>query len=329
MIREMKVSAAPLDDRPARRRVKLLGARGTLGVLAATLLAGTAAGAAEVMVVDNILAPEGPLVVAGNLYYVSGGSNTVSRWDGKTSTIINTTPGCVNTGLALTKRKTFLVACNDAHGAILEIDLQGKQLRRWDADTKGRKFDGGVNDFVVAANGGAYATLSGPGDEPPVPVMGKIFYLAPGGQQWVLVAEDFNYANGLGVSPDQKTLYVSETVGNSIKKFTINADGTLSNRSNFALLNLLVKDKVQDWFLGPDSMKVDRKGNIYVGQWGGAKVLKISPEGKLLHVFDIAAGEGTTDVAFDEGEKNLYITVTKDIADPKQVGRIVKVANVD
>jgi hypothetical protein len=27
-------------------------------------------------------------------------------------------------------------------------------------------------------------------------------------------------------------------------------------------------------------------------------VLKLSPEGKLLHVFEIAAGDGTTNVAF-------------------------------
>ena len=59
-------------------------------------------------------------------------------------------------------------------------------------------------------------------------------------------------------------------------------------------------------------MKVDAKGNIYVAQWSGGKVLKISPAGKLLHVFNIAAGNGTTNVAFGEGEKDLYVTVVKD-----------------
>jgi gluconolactonase len=37
--------------------------------------------------------------------------------------------------------------------------------------------------------------------------MGKILYLSPGSRQWVEVADDLNYANGIGVSPDQKTLY--------------------------------------------------------------------------------------------------------------------------
>ena len=296
-------------------------------LLAGSVVAAAGVRAAEVTLVTNVLGAEGPLYVDGTLYYVGWVSSTLSKWDGKTSTVLNSTPGCGHNGLALTQRKTLLVACDDK-GAILEVDLSGKQLRRWDADSQGRKLDGGINDVVVAANGGAYATLSGPFKDPPVEVVGKVLYLAPGAKQWVEVAGDFNYANGIGISPDQKTLYVSETVGNSIKKFTINPDGSLSNRANFALLNLLVKNKVDSWWLGPDSLKIDRHGNMYVAQWSGGKILKISPQGKLLHVFEIAAGDGTTNVAFDAGEKNLYVSVVKDPRDPQARGSVVRIPNV-
>jgi gluconolactonase len=292
------------------------------------MLAATAMSADETVIVSDILGPEGPLYVDGNLYYVGWVSHTLSKWDGKTTTVLNHTPGCGHNGLALTKRKTFLLACTEQHGAILELDLSGKQLRRWDADKNGKSFDGGINDIVVTANGGAYATVFGPYKELPTAVAGKILYLAPGGEKWVEVAGELNYANGIGVSPDQKTLYVSETVGNCILKFKINDDGSLSNRSNFALLNLLTRNKVESWWIGPDSMKVDSKGNIYVAQWFGGKILKISPEGKLLHVFEIAAGDGTTNVAFGEGEKELYVTVVKDPKDSQAKGSIVKIANV-
>ena len=67
---------------------------------------------------------------------------------------------------------------------------------------------------------------------------------------------------------------------------------------------------------------------MYVAQFSGGKVLKISPQGKLLHVFDIAAGDGTTNVAFDPGEKNLFVTVVKDPRDPQAKGGIVKIPNV-
>ncbi len=293
-------------------------------------MAAAAACADEITVVSNLLGPEGPLFVDGNLYYVGWISNTLSKWDGKKATVLNNTPGCGHNGLALTKHKKFLLACTNDPGAILELDMTGKQLRRWDADSNGKKFEGGINDIVVTANDGAYATVFGPYADPPIPtgVIGKILYLAPGSEKWVEVANDLNYANGIGVSPDQKTLYVSETVGNCILKFTINGDGSLSNRSNFTLLNLLVRNKVNSWWLGPDSMKIDSKGNIYVAQWFGGKILKLSPEGKLLHVFEISAGDGTTNVAFGEGEKELYVTVVKDPNDPQAKGSIVKIPNV-
>ena len=300
-----------------------------ISIVMGAMFAATVARADEVAVVSDVRGPEGPLYIDGNLYYVGWVSNTLSKWDGKSTTVLNHTDGCAHNGLALTKNKTFLLACTADPGAIMELDLTGKQLRRWDTDSNGNKLAGGVNDIVVTANGGAYATTFGPYADPPVPtsVIGKILYLAPGTEKWVEVASDLNYANGIGVSLDQKTLYVSQTVSNCILKFTINADGTLANRSNFALLTLLVPNKNQSPWLGPDSMKIDSKGNIYVAQWFGGKILKISPAGKLLHVFEIAAGDGTTNVAFGPNEDELYVTVVKDPTDQQAKGSIVKIRN--
>src|SRR5438034_8602246 len=133
------------------------------------MMAATAAGADETLIVSNLLGPEGPLYVDGNLYYVGWVSNTLSKWDGKTTTVLNHTPGCGHNGLALTKQKTFLLACTNDPGAILELDVTGKQLRRWDADSNGRKVVGGINDIVVTANGGAYNKAYGPKALPPIP----------------------------------------------------------------------------------------------------------------------------------------------------------------
>jgi len=302
---------------------------GIIGLALGAVLTASVASATETTVVRDVLGPEGPVLVDGTLYYVGWVSGTLSKWDGGKSVVLNDLPGCGHNGLALTARKTFLLACTDDPGAILELDLTGKLLRRWDADTAGRPFKGGINDVVVTANGGAYATLWGPSTDLPTAVIGGVLYLAPGARDWVQVADGLDYANGVAVSPDQKTLYVNETVGNIMQTYTINADGTLSNRSNFALLNLLTKNRVDSWWLGPDSMKVDAKGNIYVAQWFGGKVLKLSPQGKLLHEFDIAAGNGTTNVAFSEDGKFLYVTVVKDPNDPQARGSIVKIPNVE
>src|SRR5258705_11634988 len=112
------------------------------------MLAATAACADEISVVSNILGPEGPLYVDGNLYYVGWISNTLSKWDGKTSTVLNNAPGCGHNGLAFTPQRTFIIACTNDPGAILEVDMTGKELRRWDVDDQGNKFVGGINDVV-------------------------------------------------------------------------------------------------------------------------------------------------------------------------------------
>jgi gluconolactonase len=299
-----------------------------LAAMMSAALFATAARAAETVVVPNLLGPEGPLYIDGNLYFVGWVSDTLSKWDGKKVMVLNHTPGCNHNGLALTPRKTFMLACTAEKGAILELDMNGKQLRRWDHDAKGKPFEGGINDVVVAKNGAVYATVFGQFLDKPTYVWGRLLYLAPGADKWIEVAGDLNYANGVGISPDQKTLYVSETVGNCILKFTINPDGTLKDRANFALLDVLVPNRVHSPWLGPDSMKIDASGNMYVAQWTGSRVLKIAPDGKLLHVFDIKAGNGTTNLTFGPGGKDLYITVVKDTLDPQAKGSIVRVGNV-
>src|SRR5437870_11334784 len=153
------------------------------------MLAATAARAGETTIASNLLGPEGPLYVDGSLYYVGWVSHTLSKWDGKTSTVLNHTPGCGHNGLALTKQKTFLLACTEEHGAIMELDLTGKQLRRWDADNNGKPFDGGINDIVVTANGGAYATGFGPGQDLPTSVARKIPRRGPRSEQWLAVGD--------------------------------------------------------------------------------------------------------------------------------------------
>jgi gluconolactonase len=302
----------------------------SLGIALASLLVATVGSAAEVTVARGIHGPEGPLVVDGDLYFVGWNDDRLSKWDGRKTTVVQTLKGCGHNGLALTKQKTFLLACTNDPGAILELSLTGKQIRRWDLDDKGGKLVGGINDLVVAPDGGAYATTFGPydGKSPPGEVVGEVLYLAPGAAQWRVVADALNYANGVGVSPDGKTLYVSQTVSGSILKFTINPDGALSHRSNFALLDSLVPRRSPSPWLGPDSLKVDRRGDIYVAQFFGGKILKLSPQGKLLHVFAIGAGDGTTNLAFDAGEKHLYVTVVKDAKDPSALGGIVRVDNV-
>jgi hypothetical protein len=44
---------------------------------------------------------------------------------------------------------------------------------------------------------------------------------------------------------------------------------------------------------------------------------------------EIAAGDGTTNIAFGEGEKVLYVTVVKNPNDPQAKGSVVRISNVE
>ncbi len=46
-----------------------------------------------------------------------------------------------------------------------------------------------------------------------------------------------------------------------------------------------------------------------------------------MRSFEIAAGDGTTNVAFGPGEKDLYVTVVKDPNDPQARGSVVRIPN--
>ena len=71
--------------------------------------------AEETVIVKDILGAEGPLYFDGNLYFVGWVSNTLSKWDGTKTTVLNDARGCGHNGLALTQQKTFLLACSDEH----------------------------------------------------------------------------------------------------------------------------------------------------------------------------------------------------------------------
>ena len=120
----------------------------------AALLASAAAFADETVVVTGVLGPEGPLYVDGNLYYVGWISNALSKWDGKTAhraerrrRLRPQRPGADETA-HLPDR------VHERSRRDHRVDMNGKELRRWSADADGRKFDGGINDVVVTANGG-------------------------------------------------------------------------------------------------------------------------------------------------------------------------------
>ena len=116
---------------------------------------------------------------------------------------------------------------------------------------------GRVNDLIADGKGGAYFTVSGGA------------YYANGRGSVSVVANQNLQSNGIMLSADGKTLYV--TNGADVQAFDVQADGTTTNRRLFGTLN---GDK------GGDGMAIDAAGRLYVTGEAGVHVL--SPEGKHL-----------------------------------------------
>jgi gluconolactonase len=121
--------------------------------------------------------------------------------------------------------------------------------------------------------------------------VGGAYYFSPGGSLASL--GDNIRSNGIMLSPDEKTLYV--TNGSVILAFDIQPDGAVTNRRDFGTL---------EGGGNGDGMAVDAAGRLYVTSGPGVQVL--SPEGKYLGL--IPTPRGVISVAFSgPGKKTLYV----------------------
>lgn len=163
------------------------------------------------------------------------------------------------------------------------------------------------NDLVFDNQGALYFTdppfgLPGTFTDPTkeLPFNG-VFRVAPDGKI-TAVATELEAPNGLGFSPDFKTLYVANARHHEPiwKAYAVQPDGSLDKGRVFADSSKLYKegDGV------PDGLKVDVHGNVFATGPGG--VLVYAPDGTLLG--RILTGVPTANVAFGEDGATLFIT---------------------
>ena len=174
-------------------------------------------------------------------------------------------------------------------GAIrcLDQNNNGSMLYQEDlAQDKHRK----PNDLVVDRSGGVYFTLTGPGE---------VVYVSPQGKAQI-VASEVQTPNGLILSPDEKTLYVSEYVPKKILSFKVGKNGALKANKLFAEM-----DDGQPDLKGADGMCVDRAGNVYCA---GPKDIWIwDSKGKLID--KIVCPERAVNCTFGGTHlRDLYLT---------------------
>ena len=268
--------------------------------------------------------PEGPIWYRDKLYYVEYDRNSVTVWDGRNNTVFWSQKGCGPSAVLPTARGEFLTTCYD-NGTIGRIGADGKTLPPYTQDKQGHKFVG-PNDFAPDRHGGIYFTTSG--DPGPV-IDGKVFYLAADGtiEQ---KASDVHSANGLAVSKDGQILYVVETEVHRLLQFKIGPDGALSDRRVFVNLDDLTNNVTH---LYPDGVKIDSRGQIYIGQNPrdihaplAGTIFVVNADGKLLRKLTLPS-PGVPNLAFSPDEKTVYVTALDQVDKSPYQGKIYAIAN--
>ena len=199
----------------------------------------------------------------------------------------------------------------DPQGRIVYCAHGDRQVVRLEADGRrtvlANQFEGkrlnSPNDLVCKSDGSLYFTDPPAGlregDKDPkkeLPFNGV--YLLKDSQLRLLI-KDMTLPNGLAFTPDEKYLYVNDSVKKTIMRYEVQPDDTLANGK---LLVDMSPDKAPG---GPDGMKVDQKGNIYCTGPGGFWIL--SPDG--IHLGTVLTSELPANLAFGDADgKTLYLT---------------------
>jgi gluconolactonase len=174
-----------------------------------------------------------------------------------------------------------------ADGRIFFCEQNGRRVSAMNADGSGvetitESWSGkrlnSPNDIVSRSDGLLYFT------DPPYGVAPKDrelhfqgVYLLDGLGQARLLADDFEKPNGLAFSPDERTLYVCDTARYHVRAFEVEKSGALAVGSGRVFARM---DPEQPG--GPDGMKVDREGRVYVAVAQGVWVFE--PGGSLLGI---------------------------------------------
>ena len=156
---------------------------------------------------------------------------------------------------------------------MLQIDPRKRTVRVFAHDEKINQ----PNDLAIDSNGVLYASDPNWGNG-----TGQLWRIDRDGTT-TLLAKDLGTTNGVEVSPDDKTLYVNESVQKNVWAFPILDDGALG-------------------------MKCDVDGNLFITRHGKGTVVKMQADGKILAEIDVL-GKSPTNLCFGGPDGcTVYVT---------------------
>jgi sugar lactone lactonase YvrE len=233
---------------------------------------------------------EGPAVDrAGNVYAVSfAKKNTIGRVtpEGKAELFLEMPGTSLANGIRIGKDGMLHVADYTGHN-ILKIDPATRQVSVFAHEAKMNQ----PNDLAMSQDGTLWAS-----DPDWKNGTGQLWRIGRDGKV-TRVATGMGTTNGIDLSPDERFLYVNESVQRKVWRFRVERDGTLSGKT------LLLE--FPDFSM--DGMRMDRKGNLLISRHGKGTVAMVSPTGKVIREID-TLGKKPSNVAISTDGKTVYVT---------------------
>jgi gluconolactonase len=198
-----------------------------------------------------------------------------------------------------------LVLCQHGNRQVARVEKDGGWTVLVDR-YRGKRLNS-PNDAVYKSNGDLYFT------DPPYGLVGKDretlgelgfcgVYRLGTDNRLTLLTDQMTRPNGIGFSPDEKTLYVAQSDPKRAiwMAYDVTDDGRITNGRVFF--------DATDW-VGklpglPDGMAIDRSGNLFATGPGGVHVF--APDGSFLG--RINPGVPTANCCFGEDGSVLYVT---------------------
>lgn len=148
--------------------------------------------------------------------------------------------------------------------------------------------------------------------EPRDPALASLHCFRAG--KLVRKAEGITVSNGLAWSPNGRTMYWSDTKAHTIYAFDFDpATGDISGRRVFATFPAKQADAPLSAYGGrPDGAAVDAEGAYWVAMFEGQRLLKLSPEGKLLREVPLPVRCATMPCFGGPDLKTIYITTARE-----------------
>ncbi len=193
-------------------------------------------------------------------------------------------------------------------GRIERIDIQTGKVETLYDNCNGNRLSG-PNDIVFDRKGNMWFTDLGKARARDLD-RGAIYWAKPDGSEIKEVIQPFTTPNGIGLSPDEKTLYVAETEGGRLFAYDIVGDGEVEMLPYPQSLNggrYITSDTGMRRF---DSLALEADGNICVATLFTGGITVASPDGGTVDFLETGDGY-TTNICF--GGDNLqkaYITLS-------------------